>query len=96
MHLCPWHLSLGLVGWFGSETMMNRLWGKSLFFLCGGNSWSPWFLRLSLLLQGKHDIGAGSFSFSDYLVADFGIYILFKNIYGMRMADLCISEVLGE
>jgi hypothetical protein len=42
------------------------------------------------------DIGAGSLSFSDYLVADFGIHILFKNIYGMRMADFCISEVLCE
>jgi hypothetical protein len=42
------------------------------------------------------DIGAGSLSFLDYLVADFGIHILFKNIYGMRMADLCIFEVLCE
>jgi hypothetical protein len=42
------------------------------------------------------NINAGSLSFSDYLVADFGIHILFKNIYGMRVADLCISEVLGE
>jgi hypothetical protein len=42
------------------------------------------------------NIGAGSLSFSDYLVADFGIHILFKNIYGMGMADLCISEVLCE
>jgi hypothetical protein len=42
------------------------------------------------------DIGARSLPFSDYLVADFGIYILFKNIYGMRMANLCIFEVLCE
>jgi hypothetical protein len=42
------------------------------------------------------DISAGSLSFSDYLVTDFGIHILFKNIYGMRMADLCIFEVLCE
>jgi hypothetical protein len=42
------------------------------------------------------NISAGSLSFSDYLVADFSIDILFKNIYGMRMADLCISEVLCE
>jgi hypothetical protein len=42
------------------------------------------------------DISAGSLSFSDYLVADFGIHILFKNIYGMRVADFCIFEVLCE
>jgi hypothetical protein len=42
------------------------------------------------------DIGARSLSFSDYLVADFGIHILFKNIYGMRMANLCVFEVLSE
>jgi hypothetical protein len=42
------------------------------------------------------DIGTGSLSFSDYLIADFGIHILFKNIYSMGMADLCISEVLCE
>jgi hypothetical protein len=42
------------------------------------------------------DIGARSLSFSDYLVTDFSIHILFKNIYGMRMADLCIFEVLCE
>jgi hypothetical protein len=42
------------------------------------------------------DIGARSLFFSDYLVADFGIHILFKNIYSMRMANLCIFEVLSE
>jgi hypothetical protein len=42
------------------------------------------------------DISAGSLSFSDYLVTNFGIHILFKNIYGMGMADLCIFEVLRE
>jgi hypothetical protein len=42
------------------------------------------------------NIGAGSLSFSDYLVTDFGIHILFKNIYSMRMADLCVFEVLCE
>jgi hypothetical protein len=42
------------------------------------------------------NIGAGSISFSDYLVADFGIHILFKNVYSMGMADLCIFEVLCE
>jgi hypothetical protein len=42
------------------------------------------------------DISAGSLSFSDYLVVDFGIHILFKSVYGMRMADLCIFEVLCE
>jgi hypothetical protein len=29
------------------------------------------------------NIGAGSLSFPDYLVTDFGIHILFKNIYGV-------------
>jgi hypothetical protein len=42
------------------------------------------------------NIGTGSLSFSDYLVTDFGIHILFKNIYSMRMADLCVFEVLCE
>jgi hypothetical protein len=42
------------------------------------------------------DIGAGSLSFLDYLIADFGIHVLFKNIYGMRMADFCILKVLCE
>jgi hypothetical protein len=42
------------------------------------------------------NISAGSLSFSDYLVADFGIHILFKNVYSMRMADLSIFEVLCE
>jgi hypothetical protein len=42
------------------------------------------------------DISARSLSFSDYLVMDFGIHILFKIIYGMRMTDLCIFEVLCE
>jgi hypothetical protein len=42
------------------------------------------------------DVGTGSLSFSDYLVAHFGIHILFKNIYSMRMADLSIFEVLCE
>jgi hypothetical protein len=42
------------------------------------------------------DISARSFSFLDYLVMDFSIHILFKNIYGMRMADLCIFEILCE
>jgi hypothetical protein len=36
------------------------------------------------------DIGTRSLFFPDYLVADFGIYILFKNVYSMRMADLSI------
>jgi hypothetical protein len=40
------------------------------------------------------DMSAGSLSFSDYLVADFGIHILFKNIYGMRMTNFSIFEVL--
>jgi hypothetical protein len=40
------------------------------------------------------NIGAGSPSFSDYLVTDFGIHVLFKNVYGMRMANLCVFEVL--
>jgi hypothetical protein len=42
------------------------------------------------------DIGARSLSFSDYLVMDFGIHILFENVYGKRMTDLCIFEVLCE
>jgi hypothetical protein len=42
------------------------------------------------------DISAGPLSFSDYLVTDFGIHILFKNIYSMRMANLCVFEVLCE
>jgi hypothetical protein len=42
------------------------------------------------------DISAGSLPFSDYLITDFGIHILFKNIYGMRIADLCIFEILCE
>jgi hypothetical protein len=42
------------------------------------------------------DISTGSLSFSGSLVMDFGIHILFKNIYGMRMTDLCIFEVLCE
>jgi hypothetical protein len=42
------------------------------------------------------DISTGSLFFSDSLVMDFGIHILFKNIYGMRMTDLCIFEVLCE
>jgi hypothetical protein len=42
------------------------------------------------------NIGIGSLSFLDYLVVDFSIHILFKNIYSMGMADLCISEVLCE
>jgi hypothetical protein len=34
------------------------------------------------------DISARSLSFSDYLVADFGIHILFKNIYGVTVHSL--------
>jgi hypothetical protein len=76
--------------------MMNQLWGKACssfaeeihglhgFFDC------PYYFKVNM------DISAGSLSFSDYLVVDFGIHILFKNIYGMRVADLCIFEVLCE
>jgi hypothetical protein len=42
------------------------------------------------------NISARSLSFSDYLVTDFDIHILFKNIYGMRMANLSIFAVLCE
>jgi hypothetical protein len=42
------------------------------------------------------DIGARSLFFSDYLIADFSIHVLLQNIYGMRMADFCMFEVLCE
>ena len=41
-------------------------------------------------------VGARSLSFSNDLISDFGIHILFKNIYGMRMADSCIFKVFGK
>jgi hypothetical protein len=76
--------------------MMNRLWEKACpsfaeeIHCLHGFSDCPYCLKVDM------DIGTGSLSFSDYLVMDFGIHILFKNVYCMRMADLCIFEVLCE
>jgi hypothetical protein len=55
-----------------------------------GLSDCPYCLKVDM------DISTGSLSFLDYLVMDFGIHILFENIYGMRMTDLSIFEVLCE
>jgi hypothetical protein len=55
-----------------------------------GFSDCPYCLKVDM------DIGTGSLSFSDYLIADFGIHVLFENIYSMRMSDFCIFEVLCE
>jgi hypothetical protein len=76
--------------------MMNRLWGKACSSFAEEIHGFHGFSDCSYCLKVDMNIGAGSLSFSDYLVADFGIHILFKNIYGMGMADLCISEVLCE
>jgi hypothetical protein len=76
--------------------MMNRLWEKAcpsfMKEVHGLHDFSdcPYCFKINM------DIGAGSLSFLDYLVVDFSIHILFKNIYGMRMADLCIFEILFE
>jgi hypothetical protein len=76
--------------------MMNRLWGKACSSFAEeihglyGFSDCPYCLKVDM------DISTGSLSFSDYLVADFGIHILFKDIYGMRMADFSVFEVLCE
>ena len=41
-------------------------------------------------------VSARSLSFSDNLISDFGIYILFQNVYDMRMTESCILKVLGK
>jgi hypothetical protein len=76
--------------------MMNRLWGKTCSSFAEevhgfhGVSNCPYCFKIDM------DISAGSLSSADYLITDFSIHILFKDIYGMRMADLCIFEVLCE
>jgi hypothetical protein len=79
-----------------SEMIMNWLWGKACPSFAKevhgfhGFSDCPYCFKINM------DVRTRPLSFSDYLVMDFGIHILFKNIYSMRMADLCIFEVLCE
>jgi hypothetical protein len=63
--------------------MMNQLWGKACSFFAEEIHGFHGFSDCSYCLKIDMNIGAGSLSFSDYLVADFGIHVLFKNIYGM-------------
>jgi hypothetical protein len=76
--------------------MMNRLWEKACPPFAEEVHGLHCFSDCPYCFKIDMDIGARSLSFSDYLVADFGIHILFKNIYGMRMANFCIFEVLCE
>jgi hypothetical protein len=76
--------------------MMNRLRGKACSAFAEEIHCPHGFSNCPYCLKVDMDIGTGSLSFSDHLVTDFSIHILFKNIYSMRMADFCIFKVLCE
>jgi hypothetical protein len=86
-----------LVSYIGNEMMMNWLWGKaypSFVYEQAHGFYS--FSNCPYCFKIDMDIGTGSLSFLGYLVMDFSIHSLLKNVYSMGMADLSIFDVFHE